>query len=224
MLKCCHIKFSDLRNKQVVDDTGREIGQVNDFVVSLSDNRIQLKSVVLGGRKRSELLQSIGLKSNESPVFDVRCIDRVEDRVYLSSKCELLRTMLNSGPTKNEEFRLSELTKLKVVDADGLKIGNVNDVWFDDADKIWLVLGGGFIEETLEKIGVQPDIDLLVPAESIERVGRGEMRLRWTKFQLSANCENEYERYKREVSSRFQPGDPRYTQMRLTGAQNRGLV
>jgi len=72
------------------------------------------------------------------------------------------------------------------------------------------VIGSGFIEETLEKLGTHPDIDLLVPEEFIS-----EICLKWTRFQLEATCEECYTRCKRELESQAESGDARFTIMNL---------
>ncbi len=224
MFDCCNRKFSELKSKTVVDKNGQNIGHVSDFVVAFSKNRLELRSVILAGGRMEELLESAGLKPNNDPVFGVACMDRVEETIHLACERNSLKSLLDRDAIEKDEIKMSQLAKLKVIDSDGFKVGNVTDVWFDRSDKMWLVLGGGFLEETLEKLGAQPDIDLLVPQEAINGLSKKDISLKWSKFQLKSNCEKEYERYKSELSSTHQPGDARYAQLRLVGQPTRGTI
>lgn len=85
-------------------------------------------------------------------------------------------------------MKLSDLQKRRVIDVDGVRVGQVVDVWLDDDSSVWLVVGGGFLEETLEKLHIRPDIDLLVPSQWVAETN-GEIRLKVSKFQLQSTCE-----------------------------------
>lgn len=224
MFNCCELKFSDIKNKDVTDASGEKVGRVVDFIVRFADNRIDLKSVVLGGGRIEELLESLGLRPDKDPVFQLDCIDSISDIVHLRVDVNTLKTTLDPSAMEAGDMKMSELAKLKVVDSDGFKVGNVMDVWFDDNTKPWLVIGGGFIEETLEKLGAQPNIDLLLPEEFISEIREKEICLKWTRFQLKATCEEDYERYKHELESRAEPGDARSTMIKLISHPSRGRV
>jgi len=224
VFECCNLKLSELKHKSVYGSDGKKIGRVTDFIFRFTENKIALKSVVLGGSRVEELLEDVHVIRDKDPVFQLGCIDKVTDHVYLKTNCNSLQTTLDTGTITPEDMKLTKLAKLRVLDSDGLNIGNVIDIWFDTANKIWLVLGGGFVEETLERIGTRPNIDFLVPDEFIKSITPKEIKLKWSKFQLSATCEREYEKLKREVSSREEVGDSRAPQLRLTGAPPRGFV
>ncbi len=221
MFQCCNMKFSDMRNKIVYDSKGEKIGKIIDFIFDFTDNKIVLKSVVLGGSRKEEFLEAIGLRPDDDPIFQVDCIDRMEEDIHLGVPKESLKSTLDKDAIGEGHMKLSTVTKLPVIDADDIKIGNVIDVWFDAADQPLLVIGGGFVEETLERLGLQPNIDLLVPQHVIADIDSERIRLKWTKFQLRSNCESEYERTKREVASRHGTKDARAEVMRLTGYSHR---
>jgi sporulation protein YlmC with PRC-barrel domain len=222
LFTCCKLKFSDIKNKDVTDASGEKVGRVVDFIVRFTDNRIDLKSVVLGGGRIEELLESLGLRADKDPVFQLDCIDSISDIVHLKVDVNTLKTTLDPSAMEAGDMKMSELAKLRVVDSDGFKVGNVMDVWFDDNTKPWLVIGGGFLEETLEKLGAQPDIDLLLPEEFISEIREKEICLKWTRFQLEATCKDEYMKYKHELESRAEPGDARFTMIRLISHPSRG--
>lgn len=224
VFECCNLKLSELKHKDVYASDGKKIGKVTDFIFRFSENKIALKSVVLGGSHFEEFLESAHAIRDKDAVFQLGCIDKVADHVYLKTDCNSLQTTLDTGTMTPTDMKLTKLAKLRVMDSDNVKIGNVIDVWFDTANKIWLVLGGGFVEETLERIGTRPNIDFLLPEEYIASVSPKEIKLKWTKFQLNATSEREYEKLKREIGSRDQVGDSRAPQLRLTGAPPRGFV
>ena len=80
---------------------------------------------------------------------------------------------------------------------------------------MWLVLGGGFFEELLEKIRAQPDIDLLVPEDFIKSVGSGVITLNKTKFDLESTCQDEWEKEKEKLSAEISKEASELSQIRL---------
>jgi sporulation protein YlmC with PRC-barrel domain len=92
----------------------------------------------------------------------------------------------------------SELKKKKVLDADGFAVGNVIDINFDENGEEWFVLGGGFVEETLEMLHIRPDVDLLVPVDWIETIGDDEIVLKLTRFQLTSTCDEHWQLQREE--------------------------
>jgi hypothetical protein len=144
--------------------------------------------------------------------------------VRLAVAGDTLKDTLDSDVIGANDMKMSDLSKIKVTDSDGFKIGNAIDVWFDTSGDLWLVLGGGFLEETLESLNAQPDIDLLVPSYAVKNMSRKDICLKWTKFQLESNAQDEYEKYKREISSKWEPQDARYTQLRLFPGPSGGPI
>ncbi len=214
--QCCGIRFSQMMKKNVVDSTGKNIGTVNDFIVSYTPNSVSLKSVVLGGGRIREFLESIGLRPDVDPVFQMDCISQIQDDIELITSGERLKTTLDEGSIGKGDMRLSKFSKLPIMDSDGMKVGNVIDVWFDINGEPWLVVGGGKLQETMERIGVIPDIDLLIPKEYIDNISEKDVKLKYTKFQLEATCQSEYDKYMRELSSTHEPGDARHAALKFS--------
>lgn len=219
------MKYSDVKNKDVVDSNGKKIGNVSDLIFHLQGTRLIPRSLVLGGGRIEEFLESIGVRPDYDPVFNIEIIDAVEDdRIILCANREKLNSTLDPGIFDEDDIKLSDLSKLRIIDADGFKVGNVIDVWFDTDDEVYLVLGGGFFKEILERLHAQPDIDLLASYKEIESITNEEIKLKWTKFQLDSNCEQAYDRLKRELVSRDKVGDYRYPQLRLGKSPSRGMA
>ena len=225
MQKCINLKYGQLKNKDVVDSQGQPVGRVVDFIFTVEGTKLQPKYIVLGGGRVEEFLESIGARPDNDPVFTTQVMESVdEDKIVLCADHDMLKSTLDSDVIGENDRKFSEISKIKVIDADNIKVGNVIDVWFADDGEVYLLLGGGFFEETLERLRAQPNIDLLASHKDIESFGDKEIKLKWTKFQLQSNCEKEYDKLKRELSSRDKPGDYRFPQLRLGKGPSRGMA
>ena len=76
---------------------------------------------------------------------------------------------------------------------------NYEDVWFDDTGSVWFIVGGGFFEELLESLRLQPDIDILVPQDSIKSISPNEVKIKYTKDQLKTTAKMVYEKIQHEI-------------------------
>jgi len=215
MLKCCDMKYSDIRGKDVIDKNGEKVGDIIDCIFDVSENKIDLKHFVLGGGMVEELLESIKAKPDIDPVCNVSDVESISDKIYLKVDKESLKKTVDPGVIGETDLKFSQLGKLKIVDSDGIKIGNVIDLWFDKESQMWLILGGGFFEETLEKLRVSPDIDLLVPEEYIKKIDVGSIAISKTKFQLESTCEEEWEKEKQKLTKKASEEASELTQIRL---------
>ncbi|MFX1262093.1 MAG: PRC-barrel domain-containing protein [Promethearchaeota archaeon] len=216
MQKCIDVKYSEIKKKPVVDAKGETLGRIVDFIFAIEENRLIPKSVIIGGSRLEELLERFGVRPDEDPIFSVDNIDVIEeDKVVLAVDGKTLCSTLCEDIITENDRRLSQISKAKVIDSDGFKVGTVIDVWFDENSEVWLLLGGGFLEEALERIGVQPDIDLIAGPTDIDIFTDKEIKLKWSKFQLESNCERDYDRLKRELSSRDKPKDYKHTYLRV---------
>ena len=169
----------------------------------------------MGGGRLEEFLESIGLRPDVDPVFQMDCISQIQDDIELITSGESLKTTLDEGSIGEGDMRLSNFSKLPIIDIDGMKVGNVIDVWFDINGAPWLVAGGGTLQEVMERIGVIPDIDLLIPMEYIDKISEKDIKVKYTKFQLEATCQDEYDKYKRELASQYEPDDARHASLKF---------
>ncbi|MFW9957037.1 MAG: PRC-barrel domain-containing protein [Candidatus Odinarchaeota archaeon] len=222
MIQCCNLKYSEIKKKEVVDSNGERVGEVIDGIFSYHDQELELKYLILGGGMIEEFLESIRARPDIDPVCRIADIDSISDKVYLKIDKDSLCKTLDKCTISNTDIKYSQLGKMKVVDSDDIKIGNVIDIWFDTAGHLWLVLGGGFFEELLEKLHAAPDIDLLVPVDFLDSINKKTIKLNRTRFQLESTCESEYEKLKREMSDRETHKDARFVQIKM-GAGGAGL-
>lgn len=223
-MQCCELKYSEIRSKDVVDSKGEKVGEVMDWIFDCSDNKLDLKYIVLGGGRIEELLESIGARPDIDPVIKLEDVDSISDKVYLKVDGESLKKTLDPGVLTETDITFSKLSDTKVIDSDGFKVGFVIDIWFDLDSVMWLVLGGGFFEELLERLKTQPDIDLLVPPHFIETLNSNEIKLSISKFQLESTCEDEYKKLQRQLEGVSPHDDARYTQLRLGSGPGRGFA
>ncbi|MFQ5833484.1 MAG: PRC-barrel domain-containing protein [Candidatus Thorarchaeota archaeon] len=225
MVRCYDLKYTGLTKKQVIDAKGEALGNVIDFIISVDGTNLTPKSMIIGGGRVEEILETIKVKPDLDPVFDIEQIDVVEeDAVRLKVDGETLCDKHYETSIEAGDVKLSDLSKAKVFDTDGFKVGNVIDIWFDDEGEMWLVLGGGFFEETMEKLRIIPDIDLLVTSKDLDSVSMNEIKLKMSKFQLESNCQAEYDRYKRELTGKEKKDDPRYQHLKLGSVPGRGFA
>ena len=60
--------------------------------------------------------------------------------------------------------------KMDIVDKDGKKLGRAIDVDFDADGTAMIIVGGGFVEEKLEALGLKADVDIIVPGNVIASI------------------------------------------------------
>jgi sporulation protein YlmC with PRC-barrel domain len=216
------MKFSEIRGKDVIDKNGVKVGEIMDSVFDCSS--LELKQFILGGGRIEELLESIGARKDIDPLVDVEQVHAITDKVDLIVDGDSLKKTIDKGAIAGGDRKFSKMSKIKVVDADGFKIGNIIDFWFDKGSQLWFVIGGGFFEEFLEKIRAQPDIDLLIPPEFIDSIDDKSIKLTRTRFQLESTCEDEFEKLKKQLRDKKPHDDARYAHLRLGAGHSRGLV
>jgi sporulation protein YlmC with PRC-barrel domain len=172
----------ELRDCDVVDSSGQKVGRINDMTFTF-DGQFKLEQFVLAGSNWEELLESIKVKPDRDPLFDASMIRRIGDKVQLDTNVNALKTTLDEDAIPKGEIRWSELSKKHIVDKDDVSVGKAVDIDFDMDGTASLTVGGGMIEETLERIGLKDDIDIIVPAETIESIG-DKIKLKVSKDEL----------------------------------------
>ena len=159
----------ELKKADVLDSGGNKIGSINDMTF-VFDGQLRLTQFILGGSAWEELMESIGARPDKDPIFDASLIEKIDDDVRLNTSVNSLKTTLDECAISDEEIRLSDFQKMDIVDKDGVKIGRAVDVDFDVEGEASLIVGGGFVEELLEGLGMKRDVDVVVPGDTIESV------------------------------------------------------
>ena len=163
---CC----KELKNKAIMDSTGKTIGHISDLTFEF-DKELNLVHFILSGSKWTEFLETIRLKPDHNHVFDSSAIKKIDQHIHLDITGEQLLTNSSKNAISDNEVKFSELEKLDVFDKDQEKIGRAIDVDLDVDGSISLVIGGGFVEEKLEAIGLKDDVDIIVPSKVISSIG-----------------------------------------------------
>ncbi|MFX1579799.1 MAG: PRC-barrel domain-containing protein [Promethearchaeota archaeon] len=156
----------ELRNCDVVDSSGTKVGKINDLTFTF-EGALKLKQFILAGSKWEEFLESVKFRPDKDPVLSASLIRKIGDEVHLTTNVNSLKTTLDEEAIELGELRWSKLTKMDIYDKDNVKIGRAVDVDFDTDGTACLIVGGGFVEESLEAIGLKSDVDILLPSEHI---------------------------------------------------------
>jgi sporulation protein YlmC with PRC-barrel domain len=175
----------------VVDSSGEKVGRINDLTFTF-DGTLKLSQFILAGSKWEEFLESAKIKPDKDPVLDASIIRMIGDEVHLNTNVNSLKTTLDEGAIQLGEIRWSDLTKMDIFDNNDVKVGRAVDVDFDTDGTACLIVGGGFIEETLEDVGLKADVDILVPSGNITSI-RGKIILSVSKEDLKLTMDNAFE-------------------------------
>ena len=162
----------ELKSFDVLDSAGEMIGRIGDMTFTFSDGSLRLSQFILAGSKIEEFLESIRVKKDIDPVFDATLIGSLGNPIKLNTAKNSLRTTLDDGAIPEGVHRLSELEDKDIIDSNGVKIGRAVDIDFDVDGSASITVGGGFFEEKLEDLGLIDDIDIIVPANVIQSIGK----------------------------------------------------
>ena len=173
---------NELRHCDVVDSSGVKVGRIGDLTFTF-DGKLRLKQFILSGSRWEEFLESAKIRPDKDPLLNAGLIEIIGDRVQLNTNINSLKTTLDEGAIAPGEIRWSDLTKMEIYDQDDVKVGHAVDVDFDLDGSASLIVGGGLVEESLESIGLKTDVDIIVPAETIESM-REKIKLKVSKEDL----------------------------------------
>ncbi len=159
----------ELKKYDVVDSNGEKIGRIGEMTFTF-DKELKLAHFILVGSRWEELMESLGIRPDIDPVFNASHITKITDRIHLDTTTNELKLAIDPEVPPDEEHRLSNLDGMDIYDKEGLKVGNIIDIDFDADGMASFTVGGGIIEETLEAIGLKADIDIIVPANTVESI------------------------------------------------------
>jgi sporulation protein YlmC with PRC-barrel domain len=162
---CCE----ELKNKTVIDSTGKKIGHISDLTF-IFDRELKIVHFKLTGPLWEEFLEAIHLRSDRNRVFDSSVIKKIDEHIHLDISGNQLLTTMNKNTISDDEVKFSELEKLDIFDKNQEKIGRAIDVDLDTDNRVSIIVGGGFVEEKLEAIGLKDDVDIIVPSNVISSI------------------------------------------------------
>lgn len=185
---CCSY-FGQLKKKKTISSDGKVVGK--NLIDIAFDPTLEISHFIVGGGFVEELMESLKLKEDIDPIFDVNSIEEVGDTIKLAVKEKEIGELLDGCCVPDDNYKLSDLMKMDVIDKAGTKIGRINDVAFFDDDCLSFIIGGSATEEFLEKIGVIPDIDLIVPRQNITSVQDKAIKINLTRDELTTTLAEE---------------------------------
>jgi sporulation protein YlmC with PRC-barrel domain len=160
----------EIKKKDVIDSTKETVGKISDMTF-IFDEKLKLSKFILGGSRWEEFLESIKVRPDNDPVFEGSLITQIDDHVHLDTTRNSLKTTLDKDAISDDEIRLSMMEKMEIFDVDGVKVGRPLAVNFNRDGSVSVIVGGGFIEEKLEALGIKSDVDIIVPGNVISSIG-----------------------------------------------------
>ncbi|MGY5875066.1 MAG: hypothetical protein RTU30_04925 [Candidatus Thorarchaeota archaeon] len=187
----------EMQKCDVVDSSGTKVGNINDLTFTF-DGTLKLSQFILAGSAWEEFLEAIKVRPDKDPIFDASLIEKIGDKIHLNTTGNTLKTTLDECAISDSEIRLSDMMKLDIIDENGVKIGRAIDVDFDVDGSASLTVGGGFIEEKLEALGLKTDIDIIVPDKAIVSIG-DDIRLGVSKEELDKTMDEAVKDHSPEI-------------------------
>ncbi|MDH5646020.1 MAG: hypothetical protein OEZ01_08430, partial [Candidatus Heimdallarchaeota archaeon] len=168
------------------------VGNIIDFVV---DKKFTLTKLILGGSFVEELLERIGIKTDDDPVVALDQTEftfNEEKKLFsINLKGEDLPNKLQKDVISKDEYVFSKLRKKLVICSEGTPLGKVVDALIYKGRNIDLVLGDNPVVEFLENIGIIGDYDLLLQTESIVKIDSDVIKINKTKEDLTVLLKNQ---------------------------------
>ncbi len=178
------LNCKEMRKCDVVDSSGEKIGRIGDMTFTFVNGELKPSQFILVGSAWEEFLESIGAKPDIDPVFNASLIQRMGDNVQLNTTKNSLKTTLDPGAFSADEIKLSDFENLDIMDEQGVKVGRAIDIDFNADGTASIIVGGGFIEESLESWGLKQDVDIIVPCSTVELIS-DHVKLRVSKDELA---------------------------------------
>jgi len=197
------LKFSEVSGAEIQDVDGKKVGKLLDAVFKkVPDAGLDLTKFTVGGGFLEEFLEDIGLKPDIDPVFDVDIIQSISPkRIKLKvPKSELKSTHIHDDAIHEDEIKLSQLSKLDLIDSTQTKLGNIIDIKFDTGH-FKFICGDGFFTELLEDVGLKADIDFVVSPSAIETISDNHVVLSKSRSELrDIFADNLLPQYKKQAA------------------------
>jgi sporulation protein YlmC with PRC-barrel domain len=113
----------------------------------------------------------------------------IGDKIHLDTSVNELKTTLDKDAIPKGDIRYSALEKMEIIDNQGKKVGHAVDVDFDVTGAVSMIVGGSFIEEKLEALGLKADVDIIVPGDVISSIS-DKIHLKVSKDDLETTMED----------------------------------
>jgi sporulation protein YlmC with PRC-barrel domain/GNAT superfamily N-acetyltransferase len=209
-------QFSDIKKGyEIFNHTNEKIGRIKDFVI---DEKYYFTKVLLGHSLIETLKEKIGRKSDARYVIPIDLLERDErkgtNKLFLNSNQNQLKLITNPKALGKGEMLFSSLKNIKIFDSENKLVGRVIDAITHIDHKVSLILGGSYLEEIKEDLGIIPDLDIFLPTNLIVSLSSKRINISVEKSKLSKKATREdiqrgvqFDRYpgeKRHVFHRYE--------------------
>ena len=163
--------FSTLSQYKVEDKHGNIIGRPGDALFFSQDMKIH--SLILFGGLLEEKMEELHFRENIDPIVPVSTIQSInpdKKRIVLNVGKEELKSTDHNFKAPEGLLQFIKLKKLPIYEKHNEKVGRVVDIFFKEKGGYSLIVGGSALEDFLEKLGVIPDKDLIVPGATITEI------------------------------------------------------
>ncbi len=200
-------QFSDLEGSEIIDVSGAKIGKVYDFVI---DGNYILTKVIVGHSLFEDITEKLRIKPHLHYVIPIDDLNMGENENYLELTVpqDVLRKISEDDALHHDERRFSKLKNFKIVDREKETVGRIIDAIVHIDCKLSFILGGSYLEEIEERLGIIPDLDIFLPTNIISGEGDDTLFLRSSKSSLSKKATRED--IKRGINFDRYPGEQRH--------------
>ena len=140
-----NLNLGSLKFKIVLDANGNNLGRIKDAII---DKRtLNVRGLVIKGNVWEEVLEDIGLISDQDPLLPLDLIDKITEQNIVINKIkkELKNAMDPSALTDDEVF-FTSLREMPIFDKNGDEFGFIIDVHFNKGLISYELGGKKFIE------------------------------------------------------------------------------
>jgi len=202
-----------IKKTDVLDASGKNVGKVNDLTFKFN-GELSLSKFIIAGSRWEEFLESLKIRPDKDPVFDGSLIETIDDHVHLNTTVETLKTTLDKDAIPEGDIRLSQIEKMDIMDKNNKKVGRAIAVDFNLDGSIYMIVGGGFIEEKLEAAGLKTDVDIIVPGHVISAIDN-RVHLNVSKDTLNTTMDDALKDREKEKARRQKPIQRDVTKVQL---------
>ena len=155
-------ELRDLKHYDVYDSNNEKIGNIIDVVFKTGD--CSVTKFVIGGSRFEELKEKLGLKPDDDPIVPLDLVEKKDGKkIFLSVPASELKNKLQEEAIALDEVIFEKFKGKEVISKDGNMVGRVITGIVHSDNKLNFILGDSPVKEFAERIGLTPDIDILVP-------------------------------------------------------------
>lgn len=165
------IDFHELRGFEVIDANNKEIGKIEDAILSLKD--FSILALITYKGYLEEKLEEIGLRENHSIIVPSEVIFKMDEekrKIILRVTKEEILSTIGDYNFSNSSIQFSRFRKMPVFLSDMEQIGYVLSILFTSDGTNILIVGGEELNLFLKQQEKTTNFCLKVPKDSIVKL------------------------------------------------------